>query len=236
MLEGFHAVKHALRFGAEVVIAVCRDREELEALARELAPDVAEALAARVEAVDPGLFRRLVPDPPATGVLALARRPAFSLEALLADPRPAPVVLLERPAHLGNLGAAVRAAAAAGAAGVIASGVHDPWHPEALRGGAGLQFALPVGKIPGVGALPPCDRPVVALHPAGERLRPEALPGRAILAFGSERRGLSEELLARAHRTVTLPMRPGVSSLNLATAVAATLYAWKLAGGGETAG
>jgi TrmH family RNA methyltransferase len=45
-----------------------------------------------------------------------------------------------------------------------------------------------------------------------------------VLAFGSERRGLSDELLATADVRASLPMRDGVSSLNLATAVAAALY------------
>jgi TrmH family RNA methyltransferase len=51
-----------------------------------------------------------------------------------------------------------------------------------------------------------------------------ALPDRPLLVFGSERHGLGPELLARADARVALPMRPGVSSLNLATAVAAILY------------
>jgi TrmH family RNA methyltransferase len=71
-------------------------------------------------------------------------------------------------------------------------------------------------------ALPDTDRPLVALDPAGEPLG--ALPERPLLAFGSERHGLGPELLARADATLALPLRPGVSSLNLATAVAAVLF------------
>ena len=41
VLEGFHALKHALRFGAEVEAVVATDPDELERLARELAPDLA---------------------------------------------------------------------------------------------------------------------------------------------------------------------------------------------------
>ncbi len=48
-----------------------------------------------------------------------------------------------------------------------------------------------------------------------------------VLAFGTERGGLSPALLARADRRVRIPMRPGVSSLNLATAVAVVLYSWE---------
>jgi tRNA G18 (ribose-2'-O)-methylase SpoU len=54
------------------------------------------------------------------------------------------------------------------------------------------------------------------------------MPSRAVLAFGTERRGISEGLLAHADHRVSIPMRPGVSSLNLATSVAAVLFAWRL--------
>jgi tRNA G18 (ribose-2'-O)-methylase SpoU len=49
-----------------------------------------------------------------------------------------------------------------------------------------------------------------------------------VLAFGSERRGLSAALAERADARVSIPMRAGVSSLNLATSVAAVLFAWRL--------
>lgn len=75
------------------------------------------------------------------------------------------------------------------------------------------------------------DRPLIALHPDGECLHPDMLPDGALLAFGSERRGLSSTVLAAADQQIALPMRPGVSSLNLASAVAAVLYAWRLTGG-----
>jgi len=51
------------------------------------------------------------------------------------------------------------------------------------------------------------------------------LPPDAIVLVGTERGGLSATLRARAQRTAAIPMRPGVSSLNLATAVAVALYA-----------
>ena len=123
---------------------------------------------------------------------------------------------------MGNMGACVRVAAAADAAGVLTTGANDPWHPDALRGAAGLHYALPVAAAE---ALPPSDRPLVAIDPGGEDLRPSALPPRAILAFGTERHGLSDSLLDRADARLGIPMRAGVSSLNLATAVAAVLFA-----------
>lgn len=247
VLEGFHALKHALRFGAEVEEALAADPAGLEQLSAELAPDLAGTLAARTTPVAPELLAELVPQAPRTGVVAIARRPAVDVAALLADPAPAPIVLLEDPRTMGNMGACVRVAAAAEAAGVLTTGGNDPWHPGALRGAAGLHFALPVAPValkssvgrqkrhtPPSGAdldaLVAADRPLVAIDPEGEDLDAAALPPRAILAFGTERHGLSEELLARADLRLGIPMRPGVSSLNLATTVAAVLFAPRLAG------
>lgn len=231
VLEGLHALKHALRFGADVQQVAISDPERVLALARALAPDIQERILAGAQVVSPEVFASLAPQAPTTGVIAIARRPPIDLDALLAESRPAPIVLLEQPRDFGNLGACVRVAAAADIAGVIVSGVHDPWDPAALRGSAGLHFALPIAHIgeDALGRLGGDIRPLIAIDPDGGELRPALLPPRAILAFGSERQGLSPQLLGRADALVRLPMRAGVSSLNLATSVAALLYAWRLA-------
>jgi TrmH family RNA methyltransferase len=242
LLEGFHPLKHALRFGAEVLEALAPDPAVVVDLAADLAPDLAGRLASLLTTIPFELYAELSPRPPDSGVVARARRPSSDAAEILARPGPGPVVLLERPTHLGNLGAAVRAAAGAGAAGVLATGEHDPWHATALRGSAGLHFALPVARLEDPGAIPtaaPADgtsgddaggsrRPLVAVDPDGEPLEAGELPPRAILAFGSERHGLSPALLRAADRRIRIPMREGVSSLNLATSVAVVLYAWRL--------
>jgi len=216
VLEGFHAVKHAVRFGAELLGVWTADAAELAALSARLAPDV--ALDATVVEVE-----QLAAVVPRAQVVAVAVRPRQpDPDGIVALPGPAPVILLEEPRHLGNLGACVRVAAAAGAAGVITTGTSDPWHADALRGSAGLHFALPVARSR---VLRTGDRPLVALDPDGETLRRGGIPERAVLAFGTERDGLSDALLARAELRLALPMSPGVSSLNLATAVSGVLFA-----------
>lgn len=225
VVEGFHALKHALRFGAELVEAVAVDPEALEAMAVELAPDLQGQLASRVETVDRETLAELVPLVPRTGVVAIARRPPLDLAATLADPAPAPVVLLEQPRNMGNIGACIRVSAAAGAAAVLTTGENDPWYPDAVRGAAGLHFALPVAAVE---SLPESDRPLLAIDPEGEELAPERLPARAVLAFGTERHGLSGEVFERAEARISIPMREGVSSLNLATSVAIVLFAIRM--------
>jgi RNA methyltransferase, TrmH family len=227
VLEGFHPLKHALRFGADILEVLTGDAAALERLAAELAPAERERMLLLAREIEPAVFDRLAPLAPSTGVMALAERTPVDPAAVLADHRSAPLVLLEDPRDLGNMGACVRVAAAADVAGVLSTGTHDPWHPDALRGAAGLQFALPVARVRPE-QLRKLDRPLLAIDPDGDPIEPAALPARALLAFGTERHGLSRELLAHADARVGIPMRPGVSSLNLATSVAAVLYAWRL--------
>ncbi|PZT69057.1 rRNA methyltransferase [Streptomyces sp. SW4] len=230
LLDGFHALKHALRFGAEVPMAVTTDRAAALALAEELAPDVRERLEGLLTEVPEQVYASCVPRPHPTGVAALAVRPAreAGLRQLARTPRTAPVVVLDNPRNLGNAGAVIRLAAGFGVTGVVTTGTLDPWHPTVVRGGAGLHFATTVERLD-VEDLP--AGPVYALDPEGEDIRRLKLPDDALLAFGSERSGLSRELRARADHLVALPMRPQVSSYNLATSVAMTLYHWSVTGG-----
>jgi tRNA G18 (ribose-2'-O)-methylase SpoU len=223
LLDGFHALKHALRFDARVPVAVTTDRSATLALAGELAPDVRDTLDALLVEVPQDTYRTLVPRPHPTGVAALAVRPSreANLEALRRIPRTAPVVVLDNPRNLGNAGAVIRLAAGFGATGVVTTGTLDPWHPTVVRGGAGLHFATAVERL-AVSELPP--GPVFALDPEGDDIRGLKLPDDAVLAFGSERTGLSADLRARTDHLVSLPMRPQVSSSHRATRVAMTLY------------
>lgn len=207
-LEGFHAVKHALRFAPHLVTDVrVRSLDSARTLADRLAPDLTGLLLTRATVAEVAHH---------TGVEATGELPARDTSVLAA--RSAPLVLLDHPRSPGNAGAVVRVAAAAGAAGVAMTGPLDPWHPSVLRGSAGLHYALPVlhveaGEVTG---------PIVLLDAEGD---PAALlPDDGVLVVGSERGGVGVELRARADLVLALPMRAGVSSLNLATATAAALY------------
>jgi RNA methyltransferase, TrmH family len=211
-LEGFHAVKHALRFAPELVDAVTvADLAATRALSDRLAPDITELLLQRART-------GTVEHP--TGVEARARRPIEDRTALTR--RATPLVLLDEPRHPGNAGAVIRVAAAAGASGVVLTGALNPWHPAVLRGSAGLHYALPVLHVD------PADvtGPLIVLDADGGDLR--TLPDDAVLVVGSERAGVGTTMRERADAVVRLPMQPGVSSLNLATAAAAALYFWRL--------
>lgn len=222
MLAGVHAVKHAIRFGASIERLVSADPEGALAVLRSVAPDVAARLAPAGRPADPGGWRvePVTADEVrglaggAADLVGLARRP----ESVPTGRGPA--VLLDNPRHLGNVGAVVRVAAGYGARAVLSTGTVDPWHPTVVRAAAGLHYAVDVRRVTAV------PGPLVAFDPEGEDLRSVRIPDGAVLAFGSERHGLSAAVRARAERVVAIPIRPGVSSYNLATSVAAALYAW----------
>ncbi|MDH3193286.1 MAG: TrmH family RNA methyltransferase [Acidimicrobiia bacterium] len=222
VLEGFHAVKHAHRFGAEIVAVISSHDRALRELAAEVAPDMSEVVNNAL-AIPSETFSSLFRHPHPTGLAAVARRPIPIHPAAMA--RSAPIVLLDDPRHLGNIGAAVRICAAGGASGIITVGAVDPWHPAAIRGSAGLHFALPTIQVAG---LPTFDRPIIAFDPEGEDGRGFIPPDDAVLAFGSERTGLSTTTKRAADRLISFPMRPDVSSVNLAASVGIGLYMWRL--------
>jgi len=228
-LDGLHAVKHALRFGADVPVLVTPDRAGTLALAAAVAPDLLPALARDLVPVEPEELHRVFGADPAVGVVGLARRPA----ARPVEPRDAPAVLLDTPRNLGNLGAVVRVAAGFAAGAVWATGPVDPWHRRVLRASAGLHFAVPVARLdPDALAVALDSGPLLAFDPSGVDLRTLAVPDDAVLAFGSERHGLSPALRARADTLVAIPMRLAVSSYNLATSTAVALYAWSTGAAG----
>ncbi|MFJ6670669.1 TrmH family RNA methyltransferase [Actinosynnema sp. NPDC091369] len=199
---------------------VVLDRDKAVALARSHAPDLVEIFE-RAEVVSAAGFERVVGRSHPTGVGGVAERPAVDLAA----GRGGPLVLLDNPRNLGNFGAVIRVAAGLGAGGVVSLGDVDPWHPNVLRGSAGLHFALPVARL---GGLDEVGGTVIAFDADGQALRDVRIPDDAVLAFGSERHGLSAEVRARADLVVSLPMRPKVSSYNLTTSVAMGLYHWEL--------
>lgn len=224
VVPGIHAVKHAIRFGARLPLVLAADPAGAVALAGELAPDIVARLRSLLVPVRPELLRELAGAPPRGGVAAVATPPE-PVAPLWCRPRVAPLVLLENPRDLGNVGAVIRLVAGLGGSGVVTTGTVDPWHPQALRGSAGLHFAVPVQRAP-AGWIPELAGPVLAFDPTGRDLLAEPVPAGAVLLFGGERHGLSAAALDRADRVVALPLAPGVSSYNLATSVAMGLFHW----------
>ena len=124
-----------------------------------------------------------------------------------------------------NLGAAIRTSAALGARIVLTAEAASPWHPKSLRASGPALLASDLYQGPPLAELARLDLPgLLALSPVGDDLLKLDFPAAAGLVFGIEGPGL-DEIWPRARR-FSIPMAPGVESLNAAAALAVTLGLW----------
>ncbi len=164
-----------------------------------------------------GAFDR-PPDPAAAEVLPAARR----------------VLVLEGVMNPSNVGTIIRSATALGVdATLIGPGSADPFGRRALRTSMGAALvhpwaitADPVAELRAHGFALLALTPDAGATPLDGALA-ERAGDRVALALGSEGEGLSETVLGAADDRVTIPMAPGVDSLNVAAAAA--VGCWLLA-------
>lgn len=183
---------------------------------------------APVYVVERSVLREVVGFDLHRGAIALADRPAF---VPLADVIPAArrLVLLEGINDHENLGAIARSARALGAdALVLDPTCADPWYRRSVRVSMGELLHLPVVRsndwTATLDEVAAAGIDVWALTPntTATDLYSLTAPERLAIVVGSEGPGLSTQTLA-AWTNVRIPMHPGVDSLNVGHAVAATL-------------
>ena len=183
---------------------------------------------ARPQLVSRKVLERLADTQTPQHLLAVAKRRDVPSAEILG--RSGPVVFLFGVQDPGNLGAIVRVAEAAGAAGVAAApGSADFFHPRAVRGSAGSVLRIPVsGKVsfePFAAEAKAAGRLICGAVPAGGQNPFETgLPSSAVLVIGGEGPGLPAGAYRYLDRRFTIPMRPPVDSLNAAVAAALLLY------------
>jgi len=156
-----------------------------------------------------------------------------------ASPLPRIAVVLSRPSHPGNIGAAARAMKTMGFSDLrlvapkgapdaqsqaLASGARDVL--DAARTCERLEEALAdVSLAVGFSARSrDLSHPALPLREAAPRILAAARAGRAALVFGNETFGLTNEELGRCQMLCMIPANPRYASLNLAAAVQVACY------------
>lgn len=159
--------------------------------------------------------------------------PLFTL-ALPAEPEPifTRAILLENVQDPGNVGTVIRTAAAMGVDTVILCGAcADVYSPKTARATMGAIFRERIihCSVEDVRSL--VDRNDLQLYGAALSDRAKDIRTlniqNAVVAVGSEGRGLSTELLRQCGGELIIPMSPGSESLN--AAVAASIVLWEMA-------
>jgi tRNA/rRNA methyltransferase len=148
-------------------------------------------------------------------------------------------IVLSRPSHPGNIGAAARAMKTMGFEDLRLVSPKAFPHPEAAALASGavemlerahvaatLEDALGDAVLAvGFSARPrDLSHPVRALREVAPEILAATAQGPVALVFGNETFGLSNEELGRCHRLVTIPANPAYGSLNLGAAVQVACY------------
>ena len=229
LLDGSRLIDAAQRAGVRPETAVfgrgaLRRREgALADLAGRLAADDVTVLAASAP-----VLSAVSPVRTPSGVVALARH--RQLETRRAFAGGGVVLAAAGVQDPGNVGAIIRAADAGGAGGVLVTdGSADPFGWKALRGAMGSTFRLPVidaGPAPeAVAAAQAHGAGVLAAVPrGGAPLQDIDMTRPWLVLIGGEGGGLSEAASELAEMRISVPMRPGVESLNAAVAAALIVY------------
>lgn len=171
-------------------------------------------LVTRGETFTDELFDALADTRSPQDVLGLFARPKDQKIA----PKNGPVVVLDAVQDPGNVGTIVRLAAAFDCGGVILlPGCADAFAPKAIRASVGAVLRVPVVQ----GTLADLeDLPIFAADGAGETIDPPTKD--AMIVFGNEGSGVSEEIRRRA-KLIAIPMSKRVESLNVAASAAILL-------------
>jgi TrmH family RNA methyltransferase len=163
------------------------------------------------------------------GIAALVELPSHNLDTILGGHDLLLLVAcgLQDP---GNLGTLMRSAAAFGASALLTlNETVSPFNPKAVRSSAGAIFRLPVLAGLAVNELVHRLRAAQVRIVAADRHSPSPLHeadlrGALAILVGREASGLPPEIFREASRLLSIPIRPGMDSVNVATAAGVFLY------------
>jgi TrmH family RNA methyltransferase len=136
-------------------------------------------------------------------------------------------VFLETVQDPGNVGGILRSAAAFGIQDVVLGpGCADAWSPKALRAAMGAHFSMRIAEdMDLAAAVGRFGGTLVCTAPReGTPIAQAQLPERAGWIFGTEGKGVTKALAARAALKVTIPMAGLAESLNVGAAAAICFY------------
>lgn len=175
------------------------------------------------------VFRQVAQTETPQGIAALVELHPGTLDAVLAG-RDALLLVACGVQDPGNMGTMLRTAQALGAAALLTlKETVSPFNPKAMRSSAGAIFRLPVFPNLEPGELFPRLRSAHVRIVAADGRSPSPLSqadltGRVAILIGREASGLAPEVSREAHTLLSIPIRPGMDSVNAAIAASIFLY------------
>ena len=178
----------------------------------------------------PGIMERVADTVSPQPVCAVVTAVGTTLDELLSQSGSGLVLVCVDVRDPGNLGAVLRIAGATGVSGVICcEGTVDPFNPKVVRASAGAVFRVPL-----VTAVTPAEalaglgshafRCWATVPRGGTDYEAVGLDGPTAFVLGNEGAGLPDEVVARLHGGLTIPMAEGTESLNVAMTAAVLCF------------
>ncbi len=125
-----------------------------------------------------------------------------------------------------NVGAVIRSAAAFGVSDIVMlEEAAHPWHPRSVRAAGTTLFRIPLHEGPSISDLKQAGFPLITLSAQGRDVKDDTFPDTFCLVPGIEGPGLPESL--ENEISLSIPMEPGIESINAATATGIMLYVWR---------
>ncbi|MDT3700238.1 MAG: RNA methyltransferase [Thermincola sp.] len=228
LIEGFNFVSEALASGIVLEKLIISERAKKNLSTAELIRHIGSPES--IVRVSDSVMEYMSETETPQGVMALlkiAEVPLTSLQVQLTSV----FIILDGIQDPGNVGTVIRTADAFGAAGVILTkGCADIYNAKTLRSTMGSVFHLPVLRDIAAAEV------VQFLQSQGVNiavtcLEPEALPVEdsnilfpLALVFGSEARGVSDEMRQAGDWLIKVPMAGRAESLNVAVAAGIMIY------------
>ena len=167
------------------------------------------------------LFRRIADTRTPQGILAFFAVPWVPAGELARHER---IVILDGLQDPGNVGTIIRTAEAFGFDGIgVPGGTASPFAPKAVRSSMGSVLGVSIARIE-VKDLSGFPHRIITLSPRGSaKLSAGLFRPPCAVCLGQAGSGVSPELSALAHETVSIAMKGRVESLNVAVAAGIVL-------------
>ncbi|MDY6874374.1 MAG: RNA methyltransferase [Chloroflexota bacterium] len=226
-IEGLRTVGEAVQTGAPIESLVVAPALLVSDFGQSLLNEPAVQNTERIE-VSAEIYEKIAHKDGPNGIGAVVRQQWQALDELKPSAKDF-WVALDAIADPGNLGTIMRTADGVGARGIILLGHStDPYDPTAVKASMGAVFSLGLAqanwpdfhrwqKAHSVMLVGTSDH-------ASEDYQSIQYQRPLTLLMGSERHGLSDEMIAACDRIACIPMTGRSDSLNLAVATAVMLY------------
>ena len=177
----------------------------------------------RVETVTEEVLSSVSAEVTPQGVMAVIHKP----ENALIKPSGS-CVLLDGVADPANVGAIIRTAAASGYNTVYTTDdCADPFSQKAVRASMSGVFRINIVRATRQELISIIDKPFIVADMDGESLYQTKIDGDFCLIIGNEGHGVSDLLIKKASKVVSIPMANGVESLNAAVSAGLLMYGLK---------